>query len=83
MPTLDQIMGDHISRALVLCNGRISGPLGAPGMLGINLIHFESAWTNREFLMVGKEYENIHVSVCNSHTLIGQTGIIYWLPRRL
>lgn len=36
MQTLDQITGEHIRRALILCNGKISGPGGAAKMLGIN-----------------------------------------------
>jgi transcriptional regulator with GAF, ATPase, and Fis domain len=36
MPSLDQVMTEHIRRALELCNDRISGPKGAAKMIGIN-----------------------------------------------
>jgi DNA-binding NtrC family response regulator len=36
MQSLDQVVAEHIRKALVLCNGRISGPRGAAKMLGIN-----------------------------------------------
>lgn len=36
VPTLDEVMRNHIETVLLLCNNRINGPHGAAGRLGVN-----------------------------------------------
>jgi len=36
VPTLDEVMRNHIERVLLLCHNRIDGPYGAAGRLGLN-----------------------------------------------